>query len=68
LEKGKVATAELLWPLSRQNNSAKYVLVKAALALKILPRFPRDYRDLVKFAGTRPEVTLVTIQEAFDLV
>jgi endonuclease III len=67
LDKGKVAIAELLRPLGRQNDSAKYV-VEAALALKSLPRFPRDYRDLVKLPGIGPKVALVTIQEAFGLV
>jgi endonuclease III len=67
LEKGKAAIAELLQPLGRQNNSAKYA-VEEALALKSLPRFPRDYRDLVKLPGIGPKVALVTIQEAFGLV
>jgi endonuclease III len=67
LQKGKVAIAEILRPLGRQNDSAKYV-VEAALALKTLDRFPRDYRDLVKLPGIGPKVALVTVQEAFGLV
>jgi hypothetical protein len=50
LEKGKVVIAKILRPLGRQNDSAKYV-VEAALALKTLARFPRDYWDLVKLPG-----------------
>jgi endonuclease III len=67
LEKGKVAIAEILRPLGRQNDSAKYV-VEVATALEKLKRFPRDYRDLVKLPGVGPKVALVTIQESFGLV
>jgi hypothetical protein len=67
LEKGKTAISELLRPLGRQHDSAKYV-VEAALALKSLHRFPRDYRELVKLPGIGPKVALVTTQEAFGLV
>jgi hypothetical protein len=64
LEMGPAGITELLRPLGRQHDSSEYIY-QAALTLKELGRFPRDYRELAKMKGVGSKVAIETILECW---